>query len=95
MPVWLVEAVTLDPPAGFAIVIYRWKARDEQIDGANRQARFESPAGPNRTNLEAVPTVFRPGRPTTIVPTPCGGTSAPAGPGKGVATPSRPRDKKK
>ncbi|XXG47333.1 hypothetical protein AAC387_Pa02g1996 [Persea americana] len=77
---WRVEALTFDPPARFAIMIYRRKARDGLIDGANRQARFEPPAWSNWAILDARTTVFGPVRPMPIVPTPRARTPAAAGP---------------
>ncbi|XXG47392.1 hypothetical protein AAC387_Pa02g2055 [Persea americana] len=77
---WRVEALTFDPPARFAIMIYRRKARDGLIDGANGQARFEPPAWSNWAILDARTTVFGPVRPMPIVPTPRARTPAAAGP---------------
>ncbi|XXG47336.1 hypothetical protein AAC387_Pa02g2020 [Persea americana] len=77
---WRVEALTFDPPARFAIMIYRRKARDGLIDGANRQARFEPPAWSKWAILDARTTVFGPVRPMPIVPTPRARTPAAAGP---------------
>ena len=57
-PGLVVEGVTFDPPVGFANMIYRWKARDEQIGGVNRQARFAPPSGSDWANPDAVSSVF-------------------------------------
>ena len=66
----LVGNVTFDLPAGFAIMIYRRKARDGLINGANWQAIFVPPAMSNWAILDARPTVFGPGRPKPVVLTP-------------------------
>ncbi|XXG47329.1 hypothetical protein AAC387_Pa02g1992 [Persea americana] len=60
-------------------MIYRRKALDGLIDGANRQARFEPPAWSNWAILDARTTVFGPVRPMPIVPTPRARTPAAAG----------------
>ncbi|XXG47393.1 hypothetical protein AAC387_Pa02g2057 [Persea americana] len=60
-------------------MIYRRKARDGLIDGANGQARFEPPAWSNWAILDARTTVFGPVRPMPIVPTPRARTPAAAG----------------